>query len=68
MEYGNKIEGLEFGLIVIPLMINVVDLVTTQTMVLYLLKMLLTDLRIYEMVAVMREFLYMTDYYNLSCK
>ncbi|XP_026320727.1 adenylate cyclase type 10-like [Hyposmocoma kahamanoa] len=61
-----NLEGLEFGLTVIPLVTNKADLATTQMLASDLLKMLLSDLRIYEMVVIMREIFFTTDHYNLS--
>lgn len=67
MEYGKKMESLEFGLSVMHMMTNLIDLNTRQILVIWMLKLLLTDLRIHDMVAIMREFFYITDYYDLSC-
>lgn len=69
MEQGKKSESLEFGLSVMHIMMTkLIDLNTRQMMILWMLKLLLSDLRIHDMVSIMREFFYMTDYYDLSCK
>ncbi|KAJ0174028.1 hypothetical protein K1T71_010174 [Dendrolimus kikuchii] len=65
-EIGKKIESLEFGLSVMHMMTNLIDLHTRQMLVLWMLKLLLTDLKIHEMVSTMREFFYMTNQYDLS--
>ncbi|XP_037295199.1 adenylate cyclase type 10 isoform X2 [Manduca sexta] len=66
VEYGKKMESLEFGLSVMHMMSGLTDLNTRQMLVLWMLKLLLSDLRIHDMVAIMREFFYMTDHYDLS--
>nr|XP_037873495.1 adenylate cyclase type 10 isoform X1 [Bombyx mori] len=66
VEYGKKMEGLELGLSVIPMLSDLTDLNTRQMLLLWLLKLLLADLRINEMVNIIREFFYMTDHYDLS--
>lgn len=68
MEHGKKMESLEFGLSVMHMMTNLIDLNTRQMLILWMLKLLLSDLKIHDMVSIMREFFYMTDYYDLSCK
>lgn len=69
VEQGKKSESLEFGLSVMHIMMTkLIDLNTRQMMILWMLKLLLSDLRIHDMVSIMREFFYMTDYYDLSCK
>lgn len=46
---------------------NQTELNTRHILILWMLKMLLTDLRIADMVVLMREFFYLTDHYDLSC-
>lgn len=66
VECGRKAESLEFGLSVFHMSTNLIELSTRQTLVLCMLKLLLAELRIHDMVSLMREFFYMTDQYDLS--
>ncbi|XP_073953572.1 adenylate cyclase type 10-like [Choristoneura fumiferana] len=66
VEYGKKNESLEFGLSVMHMITNQTELNTRHLLILWMLKMLLTDLRIADMVVLMREFFYLTDHYDLS--
>lgn len=66
--WGKKIESLEFGLSALHMLPNIRTTEISQLLVLYMLKLLLFDLKIHDMVAIMTEFLYMTDTYELCCK
>ncbi|XP_063831003.1 uncharacterized protein LOC135080250 [Ostrinia nubilalis] len=66
VEHGKKVESLEFGLSVMHMMSSLTDLTTRQMLILWMLKLLLSDLRIHDMVRIMREFFYMNDHYDLS--
>ncbi|CAG9563860.1 unnamed protein product [Danaus chrysippus] len=66
VEVGKKMESLEFGLSVMSIMTTLTDLPTRQILVLWILKLLLTEMRLQQMVAIMREFLFHTDHYDLS--
>ncbi|XP_053615027.1 adenylate cyclase type 10-like [Plodia interpunctella] len=66
VEYGKKMESIMFGLSVMRMMSSLTDLNTRQHLILWMLKFLLSDLRIQDMVAIMREFFYMVDHYDLS--
>ncbi|XP_059059672.1 adenylate cyclase type 10-like [Achroia grisella] len=66
VEYGKKLESLQFGFSVMQIMTNETDLNTRQVLILWMLKFLLSELRIHDMVSIMRDFFYMTGYYDLS--
>ncbi|KAL0869690.1 hypothetical protein ABMA27_005935 [Loxostege sticticalis] len=66
VEHGKKEESLDFGLSVMHMMSSLTDLTTRQMLILWMLKLLLSDLRIHDMVSIMREFFYMNDHYDLS--
>lgn len=68
VEHGKKEESLDFGLSVMHMMSSLTDLTTRQMLILWMLKLLLSDLRIHDMVSIMREFFYMNDHYDLSCE
>ncbi|XP_075981642.1 adenylate cyclase type 10-like [Anticarsia gemmatalis] len=65
VEWGKKIESLEFGLSVVHMLSSIHNSDMRQLLILWMLKLLLCDLKIHDMVAIMREFLYMTDTYDL---
>ncbi|XP_060805393.1 adenylate cyclase type 10 isoform X1 [Amyelois transitella] len=66
VEYGKKMESIQFGLSVMRMMSSLTDLNTRQLLILWMLKFLLSDLRVHDMVSIMREFFYMIDHYDLS--
>lgn len=68
VDYGKKMESLEFGLSVLHMLTSRTDICTRESLVLCMLKLLLSDLKISDMVAIMREFFYLTDHYDLCGK
>ncbi|KAJ8717997.1 hypothetical protein PYW07_005927 [Mythimna separata] len=65
VDHGKKIESLEFGLPVMHLVTSRTVMNTRESLVLCMLKLLLEDLKIHDMVTIMRDFFYLTDHYNL---
>nr|XP_049701323.1 adenylate cyclase type 10 [Helicoverpa armigera] len=65
VDNGKKIESLEFGLSVMHMLTSRTEMNTRETLVLCMLKLLLSDLKIHDMVTIMREFFYLTDHYDL---
>lgn len=65
MDHGKKIESLEFGLSVMHMLTTRTEMNTRESLVLCMLKLLLSDLKINDMVSIMREFFYLTDHYDL---
>ncbi|KAJ8717345.1 hypothetical protein PYW08_005744 [Mythimna loreyi] len=65
VDHGKKIESLEFGLSVMHMVTNRTMMDTRISLVLCMLKLLLEDLKIHDMVTIMREFFYLTDQYDL---
>ncbi|XP_026743294.1 adenylate cyclase type 10-like [Trichoplusia ni] len=68
VDYGKKMESLEFGLSVLHMLTSRTDICTRESLVLCMLKLLLSDLKISDMVAIMREFFYLTDHYDLCAE
>ncbi|RVE44895.1 hypothetical protein evm_010442 [Chilo suppressalis] len=66
VEHGKKTESLEFGLSVMHMLSTLTDTGTCHMLVMWMLKLLLSDLRIHDMVNTMRQFFYMPDHYGLS--
>ncbi|XP_045537580.1 adenylate cyclase type 10-like [Papilio machaon] len=66
VESGKRAESIELGLEVMRMMSSITDLRTRQLLVLWILKLLLAETRVHDMIAIMREFFYMTDHYDLS--
>ncbi|XP_022816749.1 adenylate cyclase type 10-like [Spodoptera litura] len=65
VDHGKKIESLEFGLSVMHMLTTRTEMNTRESLVLCMLKLLLSDLKINDMVTIMREFFYLTDHYDL---
>ncbi|CAH0695976.1 unnamed protein product [Spodoptera exigua] len=65
VDRGKKIESLEFGLSVMHMLSSRTEMNTRESLVLCMLKLLLSDLKINDMVTIMREFFYLTDHYDL---
>ncbi|CAH2042556.1 unnamed protein product, partial [Iphiclides podalirius] len=65
-ESGKRIESIELGLSVMRMVSSMAELTTRQALVLWILKLLLSEMRLNDMVSIMREFFYMTDHYDLS--
>uniref|UniRef100_A0A2A4J100 Guanylate cyclase domain-containing protein n=1 Tax=Heliothis virescens TaxID=7102 RepID=A0A2A4J100_HELVI len=65
VDNGKKIESLEFGLSVMHMLTSRTEMNTRESLVLCMLKLLLSDLKIHDMVTIMREFFYLTDHYDL---
>ncbi|CAB3231781.1 unnamed protein product [Arctia plantaginis] len=61
VEWSKKLESLEFGLVVMHMMPGVHSSQMRQVLILSMLKLLLCDLRIVDMVTIMTEFLYLSD-------
>lgn len=68
VEWSKKLESLEFGLVVMHMMPGVHSSQMRQMLILSMLKLLLCDLRIADMVTIMTEFLYLSDTTDLCCK
>lgn len=68
VEHGKKIESLEFGLSVMHMVTSRAKINSRESLVICMLKLLLDDLKILDMVAIMREYFYLTDNYDLCCK
>lgn len=68
VEWSKKLESLEFGLVVMHMMPGVHSSQMRQVLILSMLKLLLCDLRIADMVTIMTEFLYLSDTTDLCCK
>ncbi|KPJ03277.1 Adenylate cyclase type 10 [Papilio xuthus] len=66
VESGKRAESIELGLEVMRMMSSITELRTRQVLVLWILKLLLAETRVHDMIAIMREFFYMTDHYDLS--
>ncbi|XP_045486493.1 adenylate cyclase type 10-like [Pieris rapae] len=58
VQRGNKMESLEFGLSVMRIMTDLSDITTRESLNFWILKLLLTELRIHQMVSIMKEFMY----------
>ncbi|CAH4029144.1 unnamed protein product [Pieris brassicae] len=58
VQRGNKMDSLEFGLSVMRIMTDLSDITTRESLKFWILKLLLTELRIHQMVSIMKEFMY----------
>ncbi|XP_047503543.1 adenylate cyclase type 10-like isoform X2 [Pieris napi] len=58
VQRGNKMESLEFGLSVMRIMTDLSDITTRESLNFWILKLLLTELRIHQMVSIMKEVMY----------
>ncbi|KAJ2948304.1 hypothetical protein O0L34_g7541 [Tuta absoluta] len=66
VSHGSRSSCLDFGLSIMPMLSSQPDPTIGQMMVQWMLRLLLVDLRIHEMVMIMKEFYFMTDFYDLS--
>ncbi|CAK1552980.1 unnamed protein product [Leptosia nina] len=65
VQRGKKLESLEFGLSVMRIMTDVSDTTTRESLIFWILKLLLTELRVQQMVTIMKEFIYY-EHYDVS--
>ncbi|XP_045502162.1 adenylate cyclase type 10-like [Colias croceus] len=66
VQRGNKLVSLEFGLSVLRIMTSLSDVRTRESLIFWLLELLLTELRIQQMVSIMKEFVYLNEHYDVS--
>lgn len=66
VQRGNKLESLEFGLSVMRIMTDLSDITTRESLLFWILKLLLTELRVHQMVSIMHEFVYQ-EHIDVSC-
>ncbi|CAG4947636.1 unnamed protein product [Colias eurytheme] len=66
VQRGNKLVSLEFGLSVMRIMTSLSDVRTRESLIFWLLELLLTELRIQQMVSIMKEYIYLNEHYDVS--